>query len=364
MIFIGGGEVEPVHLDQGGRSSNIELFRIVAMLSIIAHHYVVNSGVMGILEPFCSKSIYLNLFGMWGKIGINCFVLITGYFMCTSKISLRKFLKLLLEIEFYKVIIYAVFLITGYEQLSVGGVMNAVFPVLNIERDFVSCYLIFYLTIPFLNLVVHNINQKQHIALLCLCLFVYSFLASFPNCKVEMNYVSWFIVLYFIASYIRFYPIGFLDKKRNVALFAFGSVLISMLSVVVLMWIAAQLGRGRGPYYMIMDANKPLAVLTAISLFVFFKSISLKQSKFINTISASTFAVLLIHASSNTMREWLWRDVLNIQAVYYENIYYIIIHSFISIFTIFSICIFIDRLRTRFIEKPIFSIFDKKILNV
>lgn len=29
----------------GGRDSNFELFRIVLMLLIIAHHYVVNSGV-------------------------------------------------------------------------------------------------------------------------------------------------------------------------------------------------------------------------------------------------------------------------------------------------------------------------------
>ena len=29
------------------RSSNIEFFRILAMLMIVAHHYVVNSGLLG-----------------------------------------------------------------------------------------------------------------------------------------------------------------------------------------------------------------------------------------------------------------------------------------------------------------------------
>ncbi len=83
----------------GGGKSNLELYRIIVMLLIVAHHYVVNSGLMEVMmsQPTSGKSIFLSLFGMWGKTGINCFVLITGYFMCRSEITLRKFLKLLLE---------------------------------------------------------------------------------------------------------------------------------------------------------------------------------------------------------------------------------------------------------------------------
>lgn len=64
----------------GTRNSNLELYRIIVMLLIVAHHYVVNSGVLDVMyqHPLSVKSIFLFLFGMWGKIGINCFVLITG----------------------------------------------------------------------------------------------------------------------------------------------------------------------------------------------------------------------------------------------------------------------------------------------
>ena len=103
-------------LDKQKRSSNIELFRIIMMLSIVAHHYVVNSGVRGaILEPpYAWHHYFLYVFGMWGKIGINCFVLITGYYMCRSDITIRKFLKLLFEILFYNAVIYIAFSIGGY----------------------------------------------------------------------------------------------------------------------------------------------------------------------------------------------------------------------------------------------------------
>ena len=56
------------------RDSNLELYRIIVMLLIVAHHYVVNSGIMDKLytDITSSKSLFLLLFGAWGKTGINC----------------------------------------------------------------------------------------------------------------------------------------------------------------------------------------------------------------------------------------------------------------------------------------------------
>lgn len=102
------------------RNSNLELYRVIVMLLIVAHHYVVNSGLMDVIkdEPFSSNSIFFYLFGAWGKTGINCFVLITGYFMCKSQITVQKFLKLLFEVLFYNILIYFVFAICKYEKFS------------------------------------------------------------------------------------------------------------------------------------------------------------------------------------------------------------------------------------------------------
>ena len=68
---------------QSVRSSNLELFRIITMLVIVAHHYVVNSGLMPVIfDNYPSaKSLFLLWFGWGGKTGINCCVLITGFFM-------------------------------------------------------------------------------------------------------------------------------------------------------------------------------------------------------------------------------------------------------------------------------------------
>ena len=53
-------------ITKGGRNSNLELFRIITMVVIIAHHYVVNSGLSGMINET-------------GKINFNsCFLLLFG----------------------------------------------------------------------------------------------------------------------------------------------------------------------------------------------------------------------------------------------------------------------------------------------
>jgi len=206
------------------RNSNLELYRIIVMLLIVAHHYVVNSGLMSVMkeEPLHIQSIFLYLFGMWGKTGINCFVMITGYFMCKSHISLRKFMKLLFEIYFYNLIITGTFLLTGYCSPSFSTVFYALVPIQSFGVNFVACFVVFYLLIPFLNLLIQTMNSKLHLRLILLCLLVYSVIGTIPKITLGVNYVSWFVVLYFIASYIRLYrfPIKISNLKSATKLFS------------------------------------------------------------------------------------------------------------------------------------------------
>ena len=100
----------PLAQKSGGvrRDSNIELYRIILMLLIIAHHYVVNSGLteMFDLANISCNMVFLQLAGAWGKTVINCFSIITGYFMVNSKITFKKFTKILLQVEFYYFLFY------------------------------------------------------------------------------------------------------------------------------------------------------------------------------------------------------------------------------------------------------------------
>lgn len=355
---------------RGGRDSNLELFRIITMIFIIAHHYVVNSGLMDITgpiqqNPLCLKSIFLLLFGAWGKTGINCFVFITGYFMCKSNITLRKFMKLLTEIYFYRIVIYLIFLLFGKEHLGIKRIITLLFPISSVTDNFTGCYLLFFLCIPFLNILISNLSEKMHQRLIVLLLFIYTGIGSIPFFSVRFNYVTWFCVLYIISSYVRLYPKLIFENTRFWLLMTFLSITLAMLSVISLTYIGEKYNRFLSyffvagsnkilavtSYFFVADSNKILAVTTAFSSFMLFKNLKINYSPIINLLGATTFGVLLIHANSDVMREWLWKDTLQNITMYKSD--YMFIHAIISVLEIFTVCSCIDVIRIVFMERKI-----------
>lgn len=351
MKFSGG-----IQSTRKTRNSNLELFRILTMLSIVAHHYVVNSGLLaadGVINsnPTAIHSLVLLLVGAWGKIGINSFVLITGYFMCKSSISLKKFLKLFLEVMFYRIVISCVFWITGYSAFSIKELIKIFIPIKDISTGFTSAYLVFFLFIPFLNKLIHSLNERQHICLLLLCGFLYTFLGTMPYFSVTFNYVSWFIVLYFISSYIRLYP------KKIYSNNAFWSIALMIVTVLCAASVICCAFVFNGNYYMfVTDSNTALAVIEAVCAFMVFNNLKIKNSLIINTLASATFGVLLIHANSDTMRSWLWGDVLNVVGVHSQGNGYL--HIVLSVLGVYFVCTAIDLVRIYVIEKPVFKRLD------
>ena len=343
------------------RDSNLELYRIIVMLLIVAHHYVVNSGLTSLggpisADPTSAKSLFLLLIGAWGKTGINCFVLITGYFMCKSQITLKKVLKLFLQVMFYKVVINTIFWVTSYEPLTIKGFVKAMLPIRVLGTGFTAAYLLFFLFIPFLNILVNNMNEKQHIRLLLLLSFTYIFLGTMPFFSVTMNYTSWFMVLYIMASYIRIYPKKVFENTKLWGWLSLLFITTAAVSVIVCTYISKMTGSLYW-YYFVQDSNTLLAVLIGISTFLFFKNIKMKYHPLINSISATCFGVLLIHANGEAMRRFLWQDLLNNVEMYTSPLLYV--HAVGSVVGVFVICSIIDMARIKFAEIPFFKYYDK-----
>ncbi len=344
----------------GERSSNLELFRIIVMALIVAHHYVVNSGLTAAdgpvyAAPTSARSLFLLVFGAFGKIGIDCFVLITGYFMCVSNITAKKFAKLIGVVMFYKITIYLIFLATGRVDLSPMGAFKYLAPVRAIERNFVGCFLVFYLAIPFLNVLVKSLTEKSHLKLLALLAFIYVVLGTIK--QVDFNYFSWFCVLYVVASHIRLYPKKIYENTKFWGAATACCLALCVGSVVACAWLGTLVDRNMA-FFFVADSNTVLAIATGLASFMFFKNLKIKNRVWINAIAASTFAVLLIHANSDEMRKLLWRDTLNVVAMYDSD--WLLLHAFGSVVGIFFVCVAIDRLRIRLVEEPFFRWWDKR----
>lgn len=297
-------------------------------------------------EPSSARSIFYCLFGMWGKTAINCFVMITGYFMCTKAITARKFLTLLAEVYFYRIVIFIVFLVCGKESISSYSLFELLIPVQSVGSGFTDCFLLFYLLIPFLTLIVQHTTQRQHLMLVIGTLLVFSVLGTVPFFYIRFNYVEWFCVLFILASYIRLHPEPIFKNRKLWGWVSLTAIGLSCLSVFFCIWAKAYFHlEFLGPYWFVSDSNKLLAVAVALSSFLWVKNLDLKPNPVINTIAATTFGVFLIHTNSDAMREWLWVDTLNVAGQYSTSWGSVLSHSFGCVVLVFAICSLLDYCR-------------------
>jgi len=344
------------------RETNLELFRIITMLFIIVHHYVVNSALWSVdgpitQDPMAWKSLFLLIVGAFGKIGINCFVLISGYFMCQSSISAKKYAKLYLEVVFYYFAANAPFWITGYGSFVWEDLLVSIYPAAYIGSDFVTAFLVLFFCVPFINKLLQNLSQREHVYLLLLAFVIYVIPGTFRFVfYISSNHLSWYVVLYLFAAYIRKYPNSLFENKRFWAVATVVNMGLCAVSVIICTYLEMQLQKDLA-YYFVSDSNTFLALTTAISAFLYFKNLKMPYCPIINRLASTCFGVLLIHGASDDMRYWLWQDLLDNNRAYASE--WMILHVILSTLGVFLTCAVIDLLRQKYVEKPFFRLWDK-----
>lgn len=98
------------------RNTNIEMLRILCILGITMHHLVYHSTIME--EPIGFCRLLAQFFLLFGKSGVNIFVLISGYFLVKTdaldyKGTAKRVSKLWKQLILYSLILGGVLCIWG-----------------------------------------------------------------------------------------------------------------------------------------------------------------------------------------------------------------------------------------------------------
>lgn len=343
------------------RAANLDLFRILAMLTIILYHTLIHGGI----NELCAtasipKQLYLKFIFLLSQIGVNCFVLISGYFLCKSKFSLQKLAALWLEGVFYSITIKAICMLSGQIPFSFISLCSCFLPVFTGRYWFVTIYFGLYLISPFLNILTNSLNKLRHSALCVIIFVLFSCVISIHPAFAGMNSgagwgLPWFIALYIFAAWFRNYYIP--DKHTLLRL----SVWIVIPTVTSIAYITL-------PSF--LPTTKPIldnfyrydsVPVLLISLFVFSAFLNMrineKTGSIISFIAPSTFGVYLIHDNPD-LRPILW-EVIDLPS-HAEKWSFLFI-QFLSVICIFIVCLAIDIIRKYTVgkietSKPIVSI--------
>ncbi len=287
------------------RQSNFELLRILSMVLVISHHFAVHGGFVFYAPEVSGNVWFLQLLSVGGKLGVNFFVMISGYFLITTRgFNWRKAAKLWLQIFFYSVVIYAIACGTGLTSYSPNGLLRACLPVLSKQWWFASAYFVLYLVSPGINWVLGKLKEKAFRWVLIVVGFFWCVVPVLVWLPERTRDTLWFVYLYALAGYLRLYTVPGSCKKwmalgLAALVLAYGSVMYKLLDMAAF-----------AVKYEILYLNMfdPLALLTTLFLFRGFAALDLGYRPRINQAATVTFGIYLIH-DSDFFRYPLWRDL-------------------------------------------------------
>ena len=283
------------------RNSNLELLRIIAALFVIVVHYV-NPGIgkaFAYTEGMPSHYKLLLIAKMFSICAVNIFVMISGYFSCTStSVQVWKVIRLYIDVVFFRVMQYVVSCAFGYVAFSMNGFLESFLPV----DWYVAVYSGLYLISPYLNRITRELPRKQFQTMLLVFFFVFSIWPSgidllgkvFDFSSKALTPISStssgngytlvnFILIYSLGAYFRLHKTEVPTAKKSV----YG--LLLYFGITVINTLYASYSPGRAAAYC-----NPLVVLQTVALFAVFQNFRI-QSKAINIIASGSFGVYLMH---------------------------------------------------------------------
>ena len=321
------------------RQSNIELCRIASIFLVLIVHS--NFAYLGWPNTLEDTTIYNLLLQGLSIIGVNVFILITGYFSTFPK--KKSLINLFATIFFYGVLLLGAVIYNGKFTFKSLFLISS-------SNWFILDYLGLLLLCPFLNSYVDNANKTNFkIALLSLLAY-YIWFGYLPGFNTDFNHgysILSFVIIYLIGRYIRLYGLNWI--KHPACIFALCTVALGTMGYISLKYNIG-MNSIRGSRWLdtkVFCYNNPIVILSSVSFFMFFVNLKMNPSKFINHVSKSCLAILLIHTSPGVSP--MLRTFFNKITEIPSNVLYILTYAG-GVLVIFTICVLLDQIRLKFLE--------------
>ena len=255
-----------------------------------------------------------------GQLGNAIFIFCSSWFLCNKHtIKNIKIVYLLCDSTICLVIVFALFYFISFTNDF--KLIIYCFPLFSSYNWFIRAYCIFYLIVPYLNIIISNIDKKSHFNIVMVLSVIYSLGNMIKYGLYYYNHIIGFILIYFIASYIKMYNIQIIEKLRfNILLILLGSI-FSLLIIFNHM-----------PFdnYGIFFVN-PFVLMIVCGLFGMFSRNINFISKKINYISSLSLLIYVFH-ENYYIDIYFKNSILNFLSKSISNNFGLIIIYFIILF--------------------------------
>lgn len=342
--------ITPPYLEQKpARQSNFELLRIVAMLLVLIVHadfFSIGSPKSEWLLEHPVSSMMRYVVESLALVCVNVYIIISGYF--GIKVKKKSVLAFAFMVVFWRVLILVGYKIApllidiNTRQLSMMDTLKLCIP--GYDDWFVSAYILLLFLAPILNDYIESQSPKglwRFVWLFVGFQIIFSWLIPIYT-QFSYGYsVLSFIGLYITGASIRKSPEYITQKIKRPTLW----YLEITISIGVIMFLTARyctIEHLKVKILSLFGAYNGLFVyISSVMLFLAFSRLRF-QSKFINFVASSTFAVYLFHM--HPLMRCYYSGICSYLYYNYGLIsYLILISGFILIFFVISVVIDLIR---------------------
>lgn len=308
------------------RQSNLELLRIFAMFLIVAHHFVLH-GNWPFTQNLEFRESLIFVLGFGGKLGVNLFVLISGYFLVSKEFRWAPVVDILSKTWFYSIAIAILLYFTKIVELNSKDIVKALLP---FSYWFVNAFIAMLLASPFINLIIKKLDRKHFTKLL----LVFFILIVTPIYNSTVGSFGFFVFLYMIGAYIRLYLPEKSVGKTALLISSFLFLLVIVFSIITI-GVYTTFGNP----LILTGMKTPFVLALSVSLFLLFRELQIGSLKLVNGLAGTMFGVYLIH-DNFLFRDFVWIKLFDIASLLKSE--YLFIYSFCVITSVFLSCAVID----------------------
>lgn len=263
--------------------------------------------------------------------------------------------KLFVQLWFYSIVLFLICKFGFGYAYSLRDYVKVFLPTLFTEYWFFTAYIVLACLSPYLNILIQEATQKQLRGFLLCMLFMWVVVPTFARVTLYGSELPVFIMLYTIGAYFQKYPENIFQKKAVKTAVTLGSFLLFFLATFVLDLLGTKISLFQNRGLMFVASNSLLIVGCAVGLFSIFVYQKPFFNPLINTVSACTFGVYLIH-DNPVVRKILWKQLLPLANFFYRP--YLIVLIFGAVVVVFSVCTLIEFARQKTIAKPMTKLFN------
>lgn len=338
------------------RNGNIELLRMISMCMIVMLHALGKGNLL--VNPFGESGA--NAWIAWvleclSISAVNIFILISGYFLIKSEFKIGRLIELVLEVLFYAVLSYVCCIAFGVDtgiELNVYNSLFAIFPLHMNMYWFMTAYIIVYMLQPIFKVAAEHLSEKQYRNVLIVLLVYECVFKSILPVRLEEDErgynVLWFVIVFLLGGYIRYYGFKFFTKVKRGWISYFIGTLLVFVETIALKYIVFYKGHLTEIEGLSLEYNNVFVLLAAIGIFAAFinmKPMKEKVSSVVCALSPMSLGVYLFH--ENISLRYNWQKWLGIKDSLSCGSVLFFVKVLGAILAVYAIGTFIDFVRIR-----------------